>query len=55
MQKRKKFYIEMDNIIMEEAPVVVLYYDQSVRLSQNNITHLGNNGMNLLNLKRVIK
>ena len=53
--KRKDFYLEMDKMVMEEAPVVVLYYDQSVRLVQNNIKQLENNGMNLLNLKRVIK
>jgi peptide/nickel transport system substrate-binding protein len=45
----------MDAILMDEAPVVVLYYDKVMRLIQNNIEGLGNNSMNLLTLKRVKK
>jgi peptide/nickel transport system substrate-binding protein len=52
---RHVLYRQMDNLIMREAPVVVLYYDQVVRLSGNDITGLGNNGMNLLTLKKVRK
>ncbi len=48
-------YRQMDKIIMEEAPVIVLYYDQVLRLYQNNIVGLGSNPMNLLSLKRVKK
>lgn len=52
---RYEYYRQMDQIIMDEAPVVVLYYDQVLRLVQNNITGLSNNPMNLLTLKRVKK
>ena len=52
---RIKIYQQMDNILMQEAPVVVLYYDQVLRLVQNNISGLGSNAMNLLTLKRVKK
>jgi peptide/nickel transport system substrate-binding protein len=45
----------MDQLIIENAPVVVLYYDQVVRLRQNDISGLGNNAMNLLNIKGVSK
>ena len=48
-------YQQMDNLIMEESPVVVLYYDQIIRLIQNNIEGLSTNPMNLLNLKKVKK
>jgi hypothetical protein len=41
--------------MMEEAPVVVLYYDQVLRFARNNISDLGCNPMNLLNLKQVKK
>lgn len=51
--KRNELYHKMDQIIVDEAPVVVLYYDKVVRLYQNNIQGIGNNAMNLLNLKRV--
>ena len=43
----------MDKIIIEEAPVVPLYYDEVVRLIRNNIVDLGINPVNLLTLKKV--
>lgn len=55
VQKRHKLYCEMDKMIMEEAPVVILYYDQVLRFTQKNIYGLGSNAINLLDLKRVRK
>ncbi len=52
---RYEYYQKMENIILNEAPIVPLYYDQVTRFYQNNITGLGNNPMNLLTLKRVKK
>lgn len=52
---RFKIYKDMDQIIIDEAPVVVLYYDQVLRFTQKNIKNLGSNPMNLLSLKRVNK
>jgi peptide/nickel transport system substrate-binding protein len=52
---RALLYARMDNIIMEQAPVVVLYYDKVLRFTQKNISGLGSNPMNLLTLKRVRK
>lgn len=48
-------YQEMDKIIVEEAPVVPLYYDEVVRLVQKNIVGLGINPINLLTLKTTKK
>lgn len=48
-------YRKMDQLLMQDAPVVVLYYDKVLRLSQKNINGLKINPMNLLNLKRVQK
>ncbi len=45
----------MDKLIIEEAPIVVLYYDQVLRFSQKNIDGLSSNPMNLLILKNVRK
>lgn len=50
---RFDLYAKMDSIMMADAPIIVLYYDQVVRLVQNNIEGLGNNSMNLLTLKKV--
>ncbi len=52
---RFSMYQQMDDLVMQEAPVVILYYDQSVRLVQNNIHGLAGNGLNILDLKRVAK
>ncbi len=52
---RYKIYQQMDQLIIDEAPIVPLYYDQSIRLIQNNISGLKSNPMNLLNLKKVRK
>jgi len=49
------YYREMEKIIMDEAPVVILYYDQVLRFVRKNIYGLGSNPMNLLNLKQVRK
>ncbi|MGB4775142.1 MAG: ABC transporter substrate-binding protein, partial [Daejeonella sp.] len=54
-EKRFKLYREMDSLVMEQSPVVVLFYDQLVNLYQNNISGLSNNAQNLLILKRVKK
>ena len=54
-EKRYALYREMDNLVMEESPVVVLFYDQLINLYQNNITGMSNNAQNLLILKKVKK
>ena len=52
---RYGYYIEMNHLVMEESPVVILYYDQVLRFVQKNIYGLGSNPINLLTLKRVKK
>lgn len=52
---RYDYYRRMDQLLISDAPVVPLYYDQVVRLVQNNIEGLTSNPMNLLSLKRVKK
>jgi peptide/nickel transport system substrate-binding protein len=53
VQARNLLYISMDSLLMSEPPVVILYYDKAIRLTQNRITGLGINPMNMLNLKTV--
>jgi len=52
---RIRLYRKINEIVMQEAPVVILYYDQVLRFSQKNITGLGSNPINLLDLRRVKK
>ncbi len=53
--ERYKLYQQMDSLIIEDAPIVPLYYDQFVRFTQKNIRGLTTNPINLLNLKKVSK
>jgi len=46
-------YHKMDSILIEQAPVVFLYYDQSVRFVPNYVKNMTNNPLNHLSLKRV--
>ena len=46
-------YRQMERLVMEEAPMVVLYYDQALRFVRKGITGLGSNPMNMLTLNRV--
>jgi peptide/nickel transport system substrate-binding protein len=52
---RFKLYQEMENIVLEEAPMVILFYDQSVRLLPKNVTGIPTNALNILDLKRAKK
>ncbi len=52
---RWNYYRKLDEMIIDEAIVVPLYYDMVVRFSQNSIRQLGSNAMNLLSLKKVQK
>ena len=52
---RMEMYKKMNHLIMDEAPVVVLYYDQILHFTHKNISGLQSNAMNSLNLKRVVK
>jgi oligopeptide transport system substrate-binding protein len=50
---RYAIYQELDRIIVQEAAVVPLYYDQVVRFVPESLSGLGSNPMNLLHLKNV--
>ncbi len=52
---RIKLYRMMDSLVMSEAPVVVLYYDQALRFVNRDIEGMTTNSINLLNLKEVRK
>lgn len=53
--QRYAIYQQMDNLILKQAPVVVLYYDKRVNLYQNNISGYSVNAQNQLTLKKVKK
>jgi len=50
---RIELYHQMNDIIIENAPKVFLFYDQSMRFVQKNVKNMTNNPLNHLVLKRV--
>lgn len=54
-EKRFELYRKMDQMVMDYAPVVPLFYDQSVVMLQNNISGYSFNPLSLMILKRVRK
>ena len=50
---RYRQYVELDRMMMEEAPVIILYYDKVLRIYRKNVLGLRSNAMNLLVLKTV--
>ncbi len=54
-EKRYDLYHKMDNMVLEHASIVPVYYDQSVVMLQNNISGYPMNPLNLMILKKVKK
>lgn len=53
--KREALYTRMDSLILADTPVIPLFYDEVVRFTRKNVSGLGINPINLLDLKRVSK
>jgi peptide/nickel transport system substrate-binding protein len=54
-EKRFELYRKMDQMVMDQASVVPLFYDQSVVMLQNNISGYNTNPLSLMILKKVDK
>ena len=52
---RYKLYQQMDRLIIENAPVVPLWYDMAIHLVHTNILNFFPNSLNLLELREVKK
>lgn len=52
---RRVLYQKMDSLVINQAPIVPLYYDEVLRFYPKNVKGLEGNPMNLLDLKRVSK
>jgi peptide/nickel transport system substrate-binding protein len=49
---RYKLYQQMDQMVIDDAPVVPLWYDEVIRLVHPNVKQFNANGLNLLELRR---
>ncbi|MBF6607629.1 MAG: ABC transporter substrate-binding protein, partial [Flavobacterium sp.] len=54
-QERYRLYRQMDQLAMDEAPVIPLFYDKVARFTRKNVQGVGINPLNLLSLKKVRK
>ena len=52
-QRRAQLYRTMDSILTDDAPVMVLYYDQILHFTHPEVTGLRSNAMNALDLRYV--
>jgi oligopeptide transport system substrate-binding protein len=52
---KMSLYQKMDQMLIDDAPIVPLYYGEVVRLVSHKISNLNTNPMNLLNLKQAKK
>lgn len=53
--KRYALYQKVDALVMKEAPVIPLFYDKVARFTRKNVSGLGINPLNMLDLRRVKK
>ena len=54
-EERIKMYSKLDSLVMSQAPIVPLYYDEVVRFTRKNISGMQINALNLLDLRTVRK
>ncbi len=52
-EKRNKMYHELDQMVMDDCPVIVLFYDEIINLVQPYVKGLEVNAMNTITLERV--
>ena len=53
LKTRAVIYHEMDSLMMTEAPIVVLFYDEVLRFVNKRVSGFDGNPVNLLDLRRV--
>jgi len=54
-ETRNLIYRQMDSLVMASSPVVILFYDESIRFVRKEIEGMTSNPINLLNLKNIRK
>jgi peptide/nickel transport system substrate-binding protein len=53
--ERLTLYQQMDKIVIDEAPLIFLFYDESSIFLNNKVKGFKNNGLNILNLNGLAK
>ncbi len=55
INERKLIYQKLDSILIEEAPIIPLFYDEAIRFDRKNVIGIPNNSQSFLYLKNVKK
>jgi peptide/nickel transport system substrate-binding protein len=50
---RYSLYRQMDQMIIDDAPIVPVWYDMAIHLVNNNVQNMHANALNLLELRKV--
>ncbi|MFN0176799.1 MAG: ABC transporter substrate-binding protein [Saprospiraceae bacterium] len=53
IDRRYAFYRDMEKILVEESPVIFLFYDETAQFANRKVKGLSRNAINLLSLKKV--
>jgi oligopeptide transport system substrate-binding protein len=48
-----KYYQQADQLVINDAPVIPLWYDMVIRLTQKYVKGFKTNGLNMLELRRL--
>lgn len=51
--RRYDYYQQMERILIEESPVIFLFYDETAQFASRKVSGLSHNAINLLSLKKV--
>jgi oligopeptide transport system substrate-binding protein len=51
---RYNLYRQMDQLVINDAPVIPLWYDMAIHLVHKNVKNFKPNGLNLLELRRAL-
>lgn len=52
-ERRYELYHQMDRILIDESPVIFLFYDETAQFANRRVKGLSRNAINLLSLKKV--
>jgi len=55
IEERKLIYQQLDSILIEEAPIIPLFYDEAIRFDRKNVVGIPNNAQTFLFLKTAKK
>lgn len=54
-EERYRLYHEMDRMLVDDAPVILLFYDETALFSLKNIEGVSDNAVNLLEVENLLK